>query len=47
MKQVLKTQMLPVLVSQKVDISPDGFSHLVKPELPVLIGWFLALGKTE
>lgn len=39
-KQVLKTQMFPVLVSQKVDKSIDGFSHLVKPELPVLIGCF-------
>lgn len=43
-KQVLKTRMLPVLVSQKVDISTDGFSCLVKPELPVLIDCFFGFG---
>lgn len=46
-KQVLKTLMLPVLVSQKVDISTDGFSCLVKPELPVLISCFLYLEEAE
>lgn len=43
-KQVLKTQMLPVLVSLKVAISTYGFFHLVKLEIPVLIGSIFGFG---